>query len=314
MNELPLSLGQTPLLRSHGPSPTSARGAAQFTRLPFHLVSPLWARRVLRTRATPCLFLCPPHPAQRMAKTEDRNVYQMMSVDVYKAPTILFVPVRSQSLASVHVFKCVLGCEEPSPSLSRVPEQGVLLASSFQRCPRPPSPREIGPAELQITPRLRGHLWAMSGGPAAGLGRRCFISKYNVMRSDNKHTTQRNKSLRLRTAVSLALAAIKSWNTRSPFQPNRIFKAQWTFVKMLNGAPRWRMLAYSSKQSTAAASASPGTFFKGNEEGKKEKNNKSWKERGKLVVVTRSPNKRPISSPFLGWGWVPLLPVLWTFF
>lgn len=82
---------------------------------------------------------------------------------------------------------------------------------------------------------------------------------------------------------------------------------------MLNGAQRWRVLAYSSEQSTAAASASSGTFFKDNEEGREDKNDKSRKERGKLIVVTRSPSKSPMSRLFLGWGWAPLLPVLGTF-
>lgn len=74
------------------------------------------------------------------------------------------------------------------------------------------------------------------GAPAAGLGGWFFISEYNVIRCDNKHTTQENKSLFLTAAVLLTLAAWKSWNKRNPFQPNRIFKAKWIFVKMLNDA------------------------------------------------------------------------------
>ena len=66
----------------------------------------------------------------------------------------------------------------------------------------------------------------MSRVPAAALGRRFFISKYNVIRCDNKHTTQANKSLLLPTAVLLALAAVKHETNANSFQLNHIFKSE----------------------------------------------------------------------------------------
>lgn len=107
--------------------------------------------------------------------------------------------------------------------------QTIFPASVFQRWPPsgPAGPDSTDPARWrsQTSPRTPVRDEG-SRAPAATLGGWFFISKYNVVRCDSKHTTQGNKSLLLPTAVFLAPAAWKARKRRDPFQLNHIFKAK----------------------------------------------------------------------------------------
>lgn len=183
-------------------------------------------------------FLCPQPPAQKPAKTEAHNVYWIMSMNVYEAPTTLVCYIRPSNPSSFNVFKRILGWEDFRSSWSDTLEQGV--PPDCPPCIRIPEMVPISPSlttydqpsRIKTVAYLQGLLWGMRWATSLLLpsaGDFFFISKYNVIRCDNKHTTQRNRSL-LPTAVLLALAVLKARNRCDPFQPNHIFKAKWVFV------------------------------------------------------------------------------------
>ena len=125
-------------------------------------------------------------------------------------------------------FYCFQMCSWLRGAWNTSSSQTRLAASIFRRrspsTPAQPGTTKPAGAEDNIPPRapVRDEV---SRVPAAALGRQFFISKCNVIRCDNKHTTQAHKSLLLPTAVSLALAAVKHETNVNSSQLNYIFKS-----------------------------------------------------------------------------------------
>lgn len=136
---------------------------------------------------------------------------------------------------------------------SILPSASVFQRWSPSALVQPDMTQLAGAEDKNVPPRVPVRD-EVSRGPAAALGGWFVISKYNVISCDNKHSTQGNKWLLLPAALLLALDAVKARNKCNAFQPNHIFKAKWIFFKMLNDATGWGILAFFSKQPTAAAS------------------------------------------------------------
>lgn len=95
---------------------------------------------------------------------------------------------------------CLRGAWKTGSSLGPLCRIRILMESRSISAPAPPDMTELAGAEDNGALRapVRDEVGRV---PATALGRRFFISKYNVIRCDNKHTTQGNKSLLLPTAV-----------------------------------------------------------------------------------------------------------------
>lgn len=177
-------------------------------------------------------FLCLQHPSQRLEKTHTKKkpqtTYWIMSM--YKVPTMCTrFQLRSFVLYVFEIFfYCFQMCSWLRGAWNTSSSQTRLAASIFRRrspsTPAQPGTTKPAGAEDNIPPRapVRDEV---SRVPAAALGRQFFISKCNVIRCDNKHTTQAHKSLLLPTAVSLALAAVKHETNVNSSQLNYIFKS-----------------------------------------------------------------------------------------
>lgn len=174
-----------------------------------------------------CGFLCLQHPSRRLEKTHTKKktsdyLLNHEHVCVQGSDCGLLFYVFEIFFYCFQMCSWLRGAWNTSSSHTR------LAASIFQRrspsTPARPGTTKPAGAEDNILPRapVRDEV---SRVPAAALGRQFFISKYNVIRCDNKHTTQANKSLLLPTAVSLALTAVKHETNVNSSQLNYIFKS-----------------------------------------------------------------------------------------